>query len=159
MVADSCFLGSMRVSALLLLSAWFAFATALTFSKIRSSLTSYIHPEYSDFFPFPANKSSLFGQSTQAPQKFNLRSGAIAPRSEVPRKFIEDSCDSGQKFRIIKAWDDTKLLAKAQTDLIDGYGYDITHTQWLGKDWNTAGSWAPFSHDYRGLIWGQLRPP
>ncbi|EPE35762.1 Metalloproteases (zincins), catalytic [Glarea lozoyensis ATCC 20868] len=116
----------MQVPALLLVSTWFSFTfvfSAFSFLHLRSLLPNYKRAEHIDFFPFPANKSSLSGKFTQVSQRSN-------PRSD----------------------DEAKLLANAQTNLIDGYEYNIAHTQWLGKDWNTAGSEDPYFYDYRGFI-------
>ncbi|KUJ22302.1 uncharacterized protein LY89DRAFT_293192 [Mollisia scopiformis] len=48
----------------------------------------------------------------------------------------------------------------AQTTFVPGYNYDIPHTQWLGKDWNSDIWWGPFEWNYREIIannFGRLR--
>lgn len=105
-------------------------------------------------WPWPANKSSVVDEASKPdmpPQNLTLSGSPITTLGQISRNFIEKKCDAGQKFKIKEAWKDAKLLADAQTKTVLGYNYDIPHTQWLGKDWNSDG-WSFWKWDYRSMI-------
>ena len=85
------------------------------------------------------------------PQNLTLSGNSVTTQGQISRKFIEKKCDAGKKFKIKEAWKEAKLLAAAQTKTVLGYNYDIPHTQWLGKDWNSD-AWSFWNWDYRSLI-------
>lgn len=113
-----------------------------------------------DFFPFPANKSSIVSKETEPKdtpeQDLSTFSFPHITGGQIPRHFIEKGCDAGRKFKIESAWTEAKKLADAQTNFQLGYNYDIPHTQWLGKDWNSESSWIPWKYNYRKLIGDNL---
>jgi hypothetical protein len=153
----------MRTAALVA-STWLGLATALSLSQEkRGGFTIYkrTNDDDTDFFPFPANKSSIVSESTQPPggPSGNLTPDAstITINGQIPRKFIETQCDDERKFKITDAWDEANLLAQAQTTFKLGYEYNIPHTQWLGENWNDESSWIPWRYDYRKLIGDNFR--
>jgi len=75
-----------------------------------------------------------------------------ATDGSIPRKFIETKCDARKKLKITNSWAEAKLLAKALTTFNLGYDYNISHTQWLGPDWNSESSWIPWKYNYYKLI-------
>ncbi|KAI9764588.1 MAG: hypothetical protein M1840_008317 [Geoglossum simile] len=107
-------------------------------------------------WPFPANKSSIVDQASEPkdnpPQDLQVTVKPVSTTGQIPRKFIEEKCDNDKKSKITEAWKEAKLLADAQTILHAGYRYDIPHTQWLGKDWNSESSWIPWRWNFRQLI-------
>jgi hypothetical protein len=147
----------MRTAALVA-STWLDLATALLLSQEKRGDFTIIYKraDDTDFFPFPANKSSIVSESTQPPdappQNLTVDVTTITINDQIPRKFIETKCDAGKKLKITNAWDEANLLAKAQTTFKFGYNYDIPHTQWLGKSWNDESSWIPWRYNYRKLI-------
>jgi hypothetical protein len=56
-----------------------------------------------------------------------------------PNMFIDAYCDEAQKSKLQRAWEESKLLANAQTEIVSGYNYDLVHKTWLGEDWNRTG--------------------
>ncbi|TVY87169.1 hypothetical protein LAWI1_G007467, partial [Lachnellula willkommii] len=151
----------MRTAALVA-STWLGLAIALSLSQEkRDEFTIYKRANDNDFFPFPANKSSIVSESTQPPddpsQNLTVGVSPITINGQIPRKFIETKCDAGKKLKITNAWGEANLLAKAQTTFNLGYNYDIPHTQWLGKNWNDESSWIPWRYDYRKLIGDNFR--
>lgn len=111
-------------------------------------------------WPFPANQSSIVDQASEPknnpPQDMNVTAQPVGTTTDgsIPRKFIETKCDTGKKYKISEAWKEAKLLADAQTTFRGGYNFDIPHTQWLGKDWNSESSWRPWRWNFRKLIQG-----
>jgi hypothetical protein len=63
-----------------------------------------------------------------------------------PRTFIDPTCTAEQKSKITTAWNDAKLLAEAQINIISGFDYDTPYRNWLGKDWNAKGDPNKESH-------------
>ncbi|EPE25506.1 Metalloproteases (zincins), catalytic [Glarea lozoyensis ATCC 20868] len=56
-----------------------------------------------------------------------------------PNLKIDGHCDNTQVLILQRAWEESKLLAKAQTGNVSGYDYDLVHKTWLGQDWNRTG--------------------
>jgi len=54
-----------------------------------------------------------------------------------------ERCDDKWRKKLEGAWKEAQQLQQAQTVFNIGYNYDIPHTQWLGKDWNSESSWIP----------------
>ena len=105
-------------------------------------------------WPWPANKSSIVDAAStpdMPSQNLTLGTSPFTTQGQISKKFIEKKCDAGKKFKIEEAWKEAKLLATAQTTTVLGYNYDIPHTQWLGKDWNSD-SWSFWKWDYRSII-------
>jgi hypothetical protein len=66
--------------------------------------------------------------------------GEVNAQGQISRQFVEKKCiGNGRKEKIIDAWKGARTLADAQTNTVPGYDYNIPHTQWLGKDWNSDG--------------------
>ena len=105
-------------------------------------------------WPWPANASSVVDEASKPdmpPQNLTLSGSPVTTQGQISRKFIEKNCNAGKKLKIREAWKEAKLLADAQTKTVLSYNYDIPHTQWLGKDWNSDG-WSFWNWDYRSMI-------
>jgi hypothetical protein len=100
-------------------------------------------PQLPDW-PFPANKTDDENKVPEpeiTPLADNAPDGrTINTRKQLSKVFLDNNnCNSEQKNKIFEAWDDARLLNAAQTQYQNGYPYNIPHTQWLGKDWNSEG--------------------
>ena len=63
-----------------------------------------------------------------------------AARKNIPRKFIERSCDSKQKLQITQGLRECKTPGqKLKQKFVPGYNYQISLTQWFGKDLEAEG--------------------
>lgn len=94
-------------------------------------------------WPWPANKSSIVDNASAPdfpPQDLNVSSTPVTTPPQMSKKFIEKKCDAGKKLKIKEAWKEAKLLIDVQSNTRSDYNYDIPHTQWLGKDWNSKPS-------------------
>jgi hypothetical protein len=143
---------------ILMLLVWLQAVQAMYVRERRGTYTLYGREDddQRNVFPFPANQSSIFSANTEPsdspPQDLTVISAKLVGTGQIPRHFIETKCDAGKKLKITNAWAEAKQLADAQTTYKLGYNYDIPHTQWLGKDWNSKSSWIPWKYDYRKLI-------
>ncbi|KAK4696662.1 hypothetical protein P7C71_g1303, partial [Lecanoromycetidae sp. Uapishka_2] len=125
----------------------------------QSKSTMYRRDETYAFWPFPGNQSTVISAATE-PVDSPSGDLTIDPASflsastagGIPRKFIDKKCTLDQKQKITAAWEEAKLLAQAQTTYKLLYQYNIPHTRWLGKDWNSQGSYIPWRYDFRKLI-------
>ncbi|EPE33152.1 Metalloproteases (zincins), catalytic [Glarea lozoyensis ATCC 20868] len=54
--------------------------------------------------------------------------------------YIDPECNDVQEGVFHDAWEDAKLLSKAQFGNVDGHGDDKPHKMWLGDSWNKRGS-------------------
>jgi hypothetical protein len=82
----------------------------------------------------------LLAQScTSSPQnpRQRFKGRDVKAENEISRSFIEKDCDPEDKQKILDAWQGARKLANALTGSVSGYDYNIPHTQWLGKDWNS----------------------
>ena len=88
---------------------------------------------------------------TCPPQNLTVDDSPVTVAGHIVRRFIEKDCDAGKKAKIQDAWNEASLLAHAQTNVVLGYNYDIPHTQWLGKDWDSE-KWSYWNWDYYSII-------
>lgn len=100
-------------------------------------------PQLPDW-PFLANKTDAGNTEPKpenTPSTDDTRDGRIVnTRRQLSKAFIDNNnCKDGCKDKILAAWDEARLLKVAQTHYQNGYPYNIPHTQWLGKDWNSDG--------------------
>jgi hypothetical protein len=94
-------------------------------------------------WPFPPNQTDTDDTApkpeTTPPAGETSDGREIHTRKELSKAFLDNSCSNERADMILAAWDEAKVLNKAQTQYQDGYPYDIPHTNWLGKDWNSDG--------------------
>lgn len=104
-------------------------------------------------WPFSANRSKVAATDAKLENMLLNAStkddGKVGARCEISKAFIDNSCGDDQKKKILAAWDESRLLVDAQTKTVHGYRYDIPHSQWLGKDWNSGSSWILWRTDFR----------
>ncbi|EPE28892.1 Metalloproteases (zincins), catalytic [Glarea lozoyensis ATCC 20868] len=60
-------------------------------------------------------------------------------KTTFPHTYAHRGCTDQQKRNLEVAANDAWLLAKAQTVPVEGYDYNLPHSQWLGDDWNKQG--------------------
>ncbi|PVH92050.1 hypothetical protein DM02DRAFT_701765 [Periconia macrospinosa] len=100
-------------------------------------------------WPFPANTSEVTEKPENKPPNSSAENdGEVKAGSEISKAFIDKSCDDGQRERILTAWDEARALVDAQTSIVPGYPYDIPHSQWLGKDWNSGTPLWPYHNAF-----------
>jgi len=116
--------------------------------------------DVSDIWPFPGNDSDSI---TNPVDRWDGDYSTYAKTfgSGVPRKFIEKGCGSATdpnslRSWVTNSWEEARSLMTAQTTWIPGYDFNIPHTQWLGKDWNSDIWWGPFEWNYRSIIASML---
>jgi hypothetical protein len=95
-------------------------------------------------WPFPRN-DSIWTVASSPPHQYATKDNELHARKEISRAFIDKSCAASMRNKILEAWEEAQVLVDAQTKIRNGYRYDIPHTQWLGKGWN---SWGWFTPDY-----------
>jgi hypothetical protein len=84
----------------------------------------------------PSYKPSLNQQRTPKAESYSF-----APLHNVfPGTYAHSGCNSLQISELKAAWDDAKLLAEAQTNIVVGYNYNLPHRTWLGDEWNAGGT-------------------
>jgi hypothetical protein len=146
----------MRASLLCTLASTGLFASLVSTTPLHSSrLVNKFHdrelrprddtlwPPILPDWPFPPNRTVTDGTApkpeTTLPAGETSDGREFNTHKELSKAFLDNSCSSEHEKIIFAAWDEARDLNKAQTQYQDGYPYDIPHTNWLGKDWNSEG--------------------
>ena len=110
-------------------------------------------------WPWSANKSSESENSLHPPnsplQNLSAPNDVGAANSNRPKVRKEPRCDLEKRGTLDVAWEGAGDLAKAHGAIVPGYHYNIPHSEWLGKDWNSGRRWWNPFFNYRKKIHGE----